>query len=137
LSFANEPIALGLVIVTRPMAGRYSKLSGSVGRPRARRIMLIIEHSGEIVEMILERIRNADVVIADITHGNPNVQYEVGVAHANHTPTILIMRAGAEIPFDLRGFNIILYENVTRLRDALKRRLEVILKLADQPQEPE
>lgn len=91
----------------------------------------LVEHSGEIMDLILERIRSADAVIADITHGNPNVQYEVGVAHAHHIPTILVMRAGGDIPFDLKGFNVILYENVTRLREALTRRLQAVLKLAN------
>jgi hypothetical protein len=57
------------------------------------------------------------------------VQYEVGVAHANDVPTILLMHAGGDIPFDLRGFNVVLYENVTRLREALTRRLQAVLKL--------
>jgi hypothetical protein len=91
----------------------------------------LVEHSGEILDVILERIRTADVVVADITTANANVHYEVGVAHANHVPTILIMHTGGEIPFDLRGFNVILYENITRLREALARRLRAVLKLAD------
>jgi hypothetical protein len=89
----------------------------------------LVEHSGEILPVIVERITTADAVVADITNGNANVHYEVGVAHAHHTPTILIMRSGGEIPFDLRGFNVIIYENVTRLREALGRRLEAVLGL--------
>jgi hypothetical protein len=92
----------------------------------------LVEHSGEILDVILERIRNADVVVADITTANANVHYEVGVAHANHVPTILVMHAGGEIPFDLRGFNVILYENITRLREALLRRLRAVLHLDDE-----
>jgi len=91
----------------------------------------LVEHSGEIMDVIMERIRKADVVVGDITNGNANVHYEIGLAHANQIPTILIMRAGGEIPFDLRAFNIIFYENVTRLREALTRRLQAVLKLSD------
>jgi hypothetical protein len=94
-----------------------------------------VEHGGDIMELITDRIRNADAVVADITNGNPNVQYEVGLAHANHIPTILIMRAGGQIPFDLRGVNIILYENVTLLRKRLTntpvRQAESVLKCPD------
>jgi hypothetical protein len=89
----------------------------------------LVEHSGEIMDVILERIKNADVVVADITNGNANVLYEIGVSHANQVPTILITRAGGEIPFDLRAFNVIFYENVTRLREALTRRLRAVLRL--------
>ena len=95
----------------------------------------LVEHSGEIMDVVLERIKNADVVVADITGGNANVLYEVGVAHANNVPVVLIMRAGGEIPFDLRAFNVILYENVTRLREALSRRLCAVLRLGPELQE--
>jgi hypothetical protein len=91
----------------------------------------LVEHSGEIMDVILERIRSAAVVVGDITHGNANVHYEIGVAHANQVPTVLIMRAGGEIPFDLRGVNIIFYETVTQLREALTRRLRATLDLGD------
>jgi hypothetical protein len=97
----------------------------------------LVEHSGEIMDVILERIRNADVVVGDITGGNANVLYEVGVAHANHVLVVLVMRAGGEIPFDLRGFNVILYENVTRLREALGRRLRAVLRLDGSESEEE
>lgn len=89
----------------------------------------LIEHTNEIMDVVVERIRRADVVVGDITNGNANVHYEIGLAHANHTPTILIMRAGGQIPFDLKAFNVILYENVTRLRDALTRRLRAVLQV--------
>lgn len=91
----------------------------------------LVEHSGEIMDVITERIRKASVVVGDITNGNANVHYEIGLAHANQVPTILIMRAGGEVPFDLRAFNIIFYDNVTRLREALTRRLQAVLKLSD------
>jgi hypothetical protein len=76
------------------------------------------------------------VVVGDITTGNANVHYEIGLAHANRVTTILIMREGGEIPFDLREFNVIFYENVTQLREALVRRLQAILGAAD-PELPE
>jgi hypothetical protein len=85
----------------------------------------LVEHSGPIMEMIVERIKRADVVVGDITNANANVLYEIGLAHANKIPTILIMRSGGEIPFDVRAHNVLFYENVTRLREALIRRLQI------------
>ena len=41
-----------------------------------------IEHNNSIVQIILERIRDCDAVIADTTGRNPNVFYEVGYAQA-------------------------------------------------------
>ncbi len=76
----------------------------------------LIQHSGKIMEVVAERIQRADVVIGDISGSNPNVLYEIGQAHANNKQTILIMRAGGDIPFDLRAYNVLVYENVTQLR---------------------
>ena len=90
----------------------------------------LIEHAGEVMDVVTERIKRADVVVADITNTSANVTYEVGLAHAHQIPTILVMRKGGEIPFDLRSFNVLFYENVTRLRDALKSRLEMVLHLS-------
>lgn len=85
-----------------------------------------IEHNGGVVEVIQERIRDSDAVVADVTHQNPNVLYEVGYAHASATPTILIARCGEELPFDLRAMNHIFYENIVALRAKLERRLTSI-----------
>ncbi len=97
----------------------------------------LIEHAGEIMDVVTERIKRADVVIGDITNANPNVTYEVGFAHANQITTVLIMRKGGEISFDLRPFNVLLYENVTMLRDALTSRLEMVLHLPKNGSESE
>jgi Restriction endonuclease len=62
-----------------------------------------IEHNGDILEVIYDRIRSADAVVADTTHCDPNVFYEIGYAHALGRPTILITRAGEILPFDLQS----------------------------------
>lgn len=97
----------------------------------------LIQHADEIMDVITQRIKRADTVVGDITTGNANVHYEIGLAHANSVPTILIMRSGGQVPFDLRAFNVLIYENVTRLREDLARRLEVMLKLRGGVEEDE
>lgn len=86
-----------------------------------------IEHNEGILEVILERIGSADVVVADTTGNNPNVFYEVGHSHAIHKPTILIGRTGEKIPFDLQNVNHILYETIVELRERLEKRLKALL----------
>jgi len=62
-------------------------------------------------ETILQGIVKADLIIADITGGNPNVMYEVGFAHALKKPVLLIVRNGEyAIPSDLRGELFFVYE---------------------------
>jgi hypothetical protein len=83
-----------------------------------------IEHNNSIVQIILERIRDCDAVIADTTGRNPNVFYEVGYAHALGKPTILIARKGEMLPFDVQSINFIIYESLVDLRQRLESRIK-------------
>ena len=59
-----------------------------------------ISKAGEITEQVFRLIRDADVVIADVTGGNPNVMYELGLRHTLHKSTIQIGEYG-KLPFDI------------------------------------
>jgi hypothetical protein len=45
---------------------------------------------GEITEQVCLLLRDADVVIADVSGGNPNVMYELGLRHTRDKVTIQI-----------------------------------------------
>jgi hypothetical protein len=45
---------------------------------------------GEITEQIFRRLRDDDVVIADLTGANPNVMYELGLRHSHYYASLLI-----------------------------------------------
>lgn len=56
---------------------------------------------GDIIEPIYE----ADVVIADLTGLNPNVMYELGIAHTFNKKTIVITKDDlSKLPFDLKQY---------------------------------
>jgi nucleoside 2-deoxyribosyltransferase len=79
-------------------------------------------------ETILERIYNqiykADLIIADMTGRNPNVFYEVGYAHALGKNVILLTRNSEDIPFDLKHYPHIIYnDKIVTLKDELQKRL--------------
>jgi hypothetical protein len=61
-------------------------------------------------EKIRRSIQKADVVLADCTGKNPNVFYELGLAHAFDKKVILLTRDPVDsIPSDLRHFDFITY----------------------------
>ena len=62
-----------------------------------------------IVQDIWELTKKAKVILADLTGKNPNVFYELGLAHALAKPAILIAETIIDIPFDLRSVRIIEY----------------------------
>ena len=65
-------------------------------------------------EMLISKIRGniqeADVIIADCSGHNPNVFYEIGVAHALGKNVVLISgRPNEEVPTDIRAYEQINY----------------------------
>ncbi|MGI8806855.1 MAG: hypothetical protein ACR2KK_03235 [Acidimicrobiales bacterium] len=62
---------------------------------------------GQITTHIVQGIINAAAVICDLTGRNPNVFYELGVAHAFARPVILLVKDPASLPFDFRNERVI------------------------------
>lgn len=63
-----------------------------------------------IISDITEGIAKADIVLADLTNRNPNVNYELGIAHTLGKPTILIAQSKADISFDYQHIRIYFYD---------------------------
>ena len=59
-----------------------------------------LSRAGEITTQIFRRLRDDDVVIADLTDANPNVMYELGLRHTRDKLTIQIGEF-ARLPFDV------------------------------------
>lgn len=58
-----------------------------------------------ILKDIVQPIYEADVIIADLTGLNPNVMYELGLAHSFNKKTIMITQdALSTLPFDLKQY---------------------------------
>jgi nucleoside 2-deoxyribosyltransferase len=77
----------------------------------------------DILEDIWQSINAADFVIADITGRNPNVLYELGIAHALAKPVLILSRDAEDIPIDLATRRVILYgQKADAWRDELARK---------------
>jgi hypothetical protein len=63
----------------------------------------------DIIVDIWHGINGADFVIADITGRNPNVLYELGIAHTLAKPVLIVSRNAADIPIDLSTRRVIVY----------------------------
>lgn len=88
---------------------------------------------GNIIAAIMESLRDAYVVLADLTDQNPNVFYELGARHALKNRTILIAQAKKFIPFDLRSYAYHVYNWKTKQgRQRLATKLRELLADVDQ-----
>ncbi|WP_255100639.1 hypothetical protein [Synechococcus sp. L2F] len=80
-----------------------------------------------IIQDIVSLIDRSSVVICDCTGRNPNVFYEIGIAHTLGRDVILITQSEADIPFDLRHLRYVKYlnnsEGLAALTEKLKPRL--------------
>lgn len=64
---------------------------------------------GSIINGIVDRLLNAQLVIADLTGLNPNVMYELGVRHSLKRGTIIITQDLNCLPSDLRDYMTLEY----------------------------
>jgi len=71
-----------------------------------------------ILQDIVHGIANARLVVADLTGLNANVMYELGLAHGLQKPTIILSRDLSSVPFDLKGYRVLVYS--TQFRDVQK-----------------
>jgi hypothetical protein len=79
---------------------------------------------GMISDRIISDIRDADLIVADLTDLNPNAFYELGICHSREKPVIHIARAGTVLPFDNLGHSTIFvdisdYRSVEKARERL------------------
>lgn len=94
------------------------------------------QFNGSIIGEIATEITNSIALIADLTGNRGGVYYEAGIARGlqlcNH-PIKLILTCKRDffeterVHFDVSGDNIILYENISDLKDKLLSRLQAVL----------
>jgi hypothetical protein len=131
----DEPRAF----VIMPFAEPFDTLYREVIKPEADELDFEvvrvdeIHGPGIILDDIRRQIEGAHVVIAEISQPNPNVFYELGYAHALGKPAVLLVRRqqGRDMPFDIRGYRAIFYDDTIggkrAVQTALREHLRAIL----------
>ena len=66
--------------------------------------------TGKIMDQVWSGITNAKVLVAELTSRNPNVFYELGLAHALQKPVVLVSSNEEDVPFDLHHIRVIYYD---------------------------
>lgn len=66
--------------------------------------------TGKIMDQVWHGINTAKVLVAELTTRNPNVFYELGLAHAMKKPVVLVSAKEEDVPFDLQHIRVIYYD---------------------------
>ncbi|MBZ0221332.1 MAG: hypothetical protein K8I01_12990 [Candidatus Methylomirabilis sp.] len=148
-----------LCFVIMPFGGHYDLYYEVLYKPAIINADLIpkradeIYSSGRIIDDIWKFTKQAKIVLADLTERNPNVLYELGLAHAIGKQAILITESAEDIPFDLKALRHIVYDkNIpnwgeklqlaitssirTILNSPLESVLPIFLDIQDIPERP-
>jgi hypothetical protein len=103
--------------VMQPFVNPFGGYFNSIFKPaieqaglQAIRAYAEIFATGKIMDQIWRGIRDASVLVAELTSKNPNVFYELGLAHALEKPVVLVASNQEDVPFDLRHIRVILYD---------------------------
>src|SRR5271166_2210926 len=125
----NEKIELTLVSVMMPFDASFTSVYESI-KATAAKVALRCRRADDIwenpaiIQDIVALIDRSRVVIGDCTGRNPNVFYEIGIAHTLGREVILITRSAADIPFDLRHLRHVQYLNNAEGREALSSAIQ-------------
>lgn len=66
--------------------------------------------TGKIMDQVWSGISAARLLVAELTGRNPNVFYELGLAHALKKPVVLVSSNESDVPFDLHHIRVIYYD---------------------------
>lgn len=82
-----------------------------------------------IVTDIWVYTKKARLILADLSGKNPNVFYELGLAHALAKPAILVTESMEDVPFDLRALRVLVYDkNAPDWGDILGAKVEAAIR---------
>jgi hypothetical protein len=130
----KEPPKPSYVFVMMPFASELRPVYEDHIRAVAARLNITTTRADDffaansIISDVWDAINHAQVLIADCTNRNPNVFYELGIAHTLGKPVILIAQSKDDIPFDVQYIRTILYEFTPRGMRKFETALEATLK---------
>jgi hypothetical protein len=111
--------------------GHLSKVVKNLGLSVARADDFFTAHA--VIQDIWESICAARLLIADCTGKNPNVFYEIGMAHVLGKKVVLITQNPADVPADVGHLRYIQYQTtppeMAKFEQALERTLRTELEM--------
>jgi hypothetical protein len=116
----EQPAVRADIFVIMPFLKELKAVYDDHIRPTAQKMNLTVARGDDFftAKSVMSDIWNAmnasRLVIADCTGRNPNVFYEMGMAHTLGKPVILISQDKEDIPFDIQHIRYLIYDFTPR-----------------------
>jgi len=131
----HETIERDLLSVMMPFAARFTPVYQAL-QTLCAELRLRCQRGDDIwrdnmvMQDVATLIDTSAVVVADCTERNPNVFYEIGIAHTLGHEVVLITQSPDDVPFNLRHLRYIEYSNTSAglvtLTNNLRTRLNTL-----------
>jgi nucleoside 2-deoxyribosyltransferase len=119
---------------------RYPSVTTVIGiqevgpSPEYSQIATFKAQNRELTKQFVDQIQKSDIVIADLTHNNPNVHVELGIALMQNKNILRVTgRSLSELGFDIRNLGVYQYENEEQLTKKIIGYLETFFKIKQLP----
>ncbi len=130
----------GFGFVLMPFSGEFTNQWELSFGPALREVGLEAKRADDeyggtnvIMRDVTRNIYAAQIIIADVTGRNPNVMYELGLAHAAKKPVIILAQSDEDVPFDIGHIRYLKYDalNLNALKRDLIQRIRSTLANVD------
>ena len=130
------------VFVAMPFKEEYNRVFGVVEQAAAR-VGLAAQRAdqevfaGSIISYIRKSIEAAQYMVAVASEENGNVYYEIGLAHCQKKPVVLLTSDPQSLKFDLRDHRALVYDprNPEGLLDQLVKMFKTLVDMPSDPRE--
>ena len=119
---------------------RYQKITTVIGNeeigpsPEYSDFASFKAQNRELTRQFVAQIMDADIVIADLTHNNPNVHIELGIALTENKNILRVTgRSVSELGFDIRNLEVFSYNTENDLTKKIMAYLDTFLKIKKIP----
>lgn len=126
INIENVTVKEHSVLCLMPFNDRYLNIYHSIFYACERNGLLCSRsdedfYPGYLLRQIIRMMLESSIVIALLDGQNPNVFYEIGIAHSIGKTVLLLAsnKNKGEIPFDLRSDRLLLYNNADDLHNKL------------------
>jgi nucleoside 2-deoxyribosyltransferase len=136
----NEEHRSRTIFVAMPFKDEYRPVYEAI-KESARLLNVAVVQVGEqhfagsIISQIVNSIEATDLLVAIVSEENGNVYYEIGLAHCQAKPVVLLTSDVNALKFDLRDHRAIIYDP-KRPEDIVKELAQTISNAIDTTADP-